>query len=64
MHLVATLAEVAAQNVDSNECSKVPDVTVVVYGGAAGIHSHLACMDNFEILDCVRECVVETKRHR
>ena len=59
LDLVAAVLEVAAQQVENDERTRVADMEVVVYGRAAGIHLYLARRDRNEFFLLTGQCVVE-----
>ena len=59
LYLVAAVLEVAAQQVENDERTRVADMEVVVYGRAAGIHLYLARRDRNEFFLLTGQCVVE-----
>ena len=48
--LIATVLQIAAQNVKEDDRAGVADVNQVVNGGAAGVHAHLARLDRDKFL--------------
>ena len=62
-HGVSALAEEPAQKVDGDEGAEVADVSVVVDGGAAGVHADFVVAKGMELLDLRRHGIKKTKRH-
>ena len=48
-HFIAPVLQIAPQHVEDNEGPGVADMKVIVYGGAAGVDSHLSLMNGLEL---------------
>ena len=57
------LSEATVQHVNRNEGAEVPDVPVVVDGGAARIHAHAPLLQGYEFLDSAGKRIVQAQGH-
>jgi hypothetical protein len=57
--VVSTLAEKAVKKIDSDKCTKITDVSVIVDGRPAGIHPDAISVDGMEVFNLAGKSVIE-----